>query len=370
MSAAFLVTPLILQFLLPYISPVKCAYASCDGSTLYGVCFSPFRQGQDPVGGIFPTEEQIEEDIVIISQIATATRTYGIDGTLSIIPELCNEYGVDCYVGAWISGVPAQDQNTISNLIALANEGYETTRAIIVGNEYVYHNFSDPCSVSYIIGLMNQVRAATTLPVATAEPWDIWFARPALVDAVDFIPIHHYGFLRGFDVNIAVQENIGVYNAIDDRYTDKEIIIFETGWPTQGESVGNAVPSEGNQGQFLKEFIPLAKENNIKYFIFSGFDEPYKAQRSGIEYESHWGLYYENRTIKPGLDSILSANPADINFDGDVNTIDLWKLNLDWLKLTDANDLCLPGDLNHDQTIDYYDFAKLADNWLWSDLIE
>jgi exo-beta-1,3-glucanase (GH17 family) len=329
--------------------------ASCPNKPVYGICFTPYRQGQ------------LEEDVAIISEVATATRTYGIDHNLVKVPEFCNDYGLDCYVGCWISGNPAEDQDTITELIAIANEGYATTRALIVGNEYVYHHFSDPCSVSYITGLMNQVRAATTIPVVTAEPWDIWFARPALVDAVDFIPIHHYGFLRRFDVNTAVQENIGVYNAIKDRYPNKEIIIFETGWPTQGEVLGSAVPSEENQEQFLKKFIPLAKENNIKYFIFAGFDEPYKEQRSGIVYESHWGLYYENRTIKLGFNSILSANLADIDFDGNVNTIDLEELTIDWLEWTEADALCLPGDLNHDQTINFYDFAELANNWLFSE---
>jgi exo-beta-1,3-glucanase (GH17 family) len=341
--------------------------ASCPNKPFYGVCFTPYRQGQDPIDGNFPSEEQLEEDVAIISQIATATRTYGIDHNLAKVPELCNDYGIDCYVGCWISGNTAEDQSTIAQLITIANAGYATTRALIVGNEYVYHHFSDPCSVPYITGLMNQVRSATTLPVATAEPWDIWFARPSLVDAVDFLPIHHYGFLRRFGVDIAVQENIGVYNAIKNRYPGKEIIIFETGWPTQGEVLGDAVPSEENQEQFLKKFLPLAKESNIRYFIFAGFDEPYKEQRSGIVYESHWGLCYENRTVKPGLNSILSANPADIDFDGDVDTIDLGKLAIDWLEGTEASDLCLPGDLNHDETINFYDFAELADNWLFSE---
>jgi len=355
---------IVIQILFLYICS-SFVFASCPSEPVYGICYSPFRQGQDPVDGNFPSEEEIEEDISIISNIASVLRTYGIDSNLSKIPEFCNFYGVECYVGAWISGAPATDQNTISDMIAIANQGYETTKALIVGNEYVYHHFSDPCSVPYIAGLMDQVRSATNLPVATAEPWDIWFARPALAGFVDFIPIHHYAFLRGFDIEIAAQENIGVYNALKSEYPNTDVIIFETGWPTKGESVGSAVPSKENQEQFLKDFIPLAKENNVRYFLFEAFDEPYKEARSGKEYEGNWGLYYEDRTIKTGLDSILSANPADINFGGDVNSIDLAKLSTDWLERTDVNSLCLPADLNHDKIINFYDFTEIADNWLW-----
>ena len=344
----------------------SCIFASsCPSKPVYGLCYSPFRAGQKP-GESYPTAAQIEEDISIISDKTFAIRTYGIDGNLSVIPELCNTYGIDCYVGAWISGDIIEDQNTISDLIEIADANYATTKGLIVGNEYVFEHFSEPCSgVSYISGLIEQVRDATTgLPVATAEPWDIWYACPNLVDAVDFMPIHHYAFLRHFDISIGAQENIGVYDELKVRYPNKEIMIFETGWPTHGETLVDAVPSEENQKQFLKEFILLAKENNIKYFIFGAFDEPYKIETSGYEYEGHFGLYYEDRTIKPGFAEIVSANNADVNFDGTVNLYDYSYLSKDWQSYRDCEDLCLAGDINHDCNVNLEDLLSIVSDWL------
>ncbi len=336
------------------------ANGACMGKPMCGVCYGPFREGQSP-GGIYPSREQIEEDILILRELTSTIRTYGIDDVLFEIPEICNDYGLDCYVGCWVSGNYGDDQNTISDLIEIEHQGYNTTKALIVGNEYIYRNLSDPCSVPYLTGLINQVRQATDIPVTTGEPWDIWFVHPELVDAVDFIAIHHYAFWRGFDISIAAQENINVYNAVKNAYPDKEVMILETGWPTEGDKMGAALPSEENQEKFLKDFIPLAKENNIKSFIFEAFDEPWKG--SGVE--GHWGLYYENRTIKRGLQGILSANLADINFDGDVNNVDLSMFTTDWLEQREPNDLCFSGDINHSGIINFYDFVELANNWLW-----
>lgn len=275
---------------------------SSQGKSLYGVCYGPFRKNQRP-GGTYPTKQQIVNDILILRGVTSAIRTYGIDGVLFEIPEICSEYGLDCYVGCWISGDYINDLNTISDLIEIANRGYGTTKALIVGNEYIYRNIGDPCCVPYLTGLINQVRQSTDTPVTTAEPWDIWFVHPELVDAVDFIAIHHYAFWRGFDISIAAQQDVNVYNAVKNEYPKKEIMILETGWPSKGGTVAQAVPSEANQKKFLEDFLLLAKQNDIKYFIFEAFDEPWKKELFKVG--DHWGLYYSNRKLKPQLENII-----------------------------------------------------------------
>jgi exo-beta-1,3-glucanase (GH17 family) len=331
---------------------------SCEGNRIYGICYGPFRPGESP-GGIYPTEEEIQQDISILKGKTSFIRTYGIDGVLSKIPEFCEANDINCYVGCYIDGNNTNDQNTITDLIAIAKRGYKTTKALIVGNEYVYQHFSDPNSEIYLAGLIAQVKAEVNVPVTTGEPWDIWFSKPTLAATVDFIGIHHYAYWRGFPIDIAAQENVGVYNAVKTSYPDKEVVILETGWPTQGEPHYDAIPSEQNQKQFLQEWLILAKEHNIKYFLFEAFDEPWK----GAGVESNWGLYYENRTAKPGIQYILNCDSADIDFSGTVDLFDLDELCEYWLKLTDTNDLCLPGDLTADGSNDFYDFVPLGSSW-------
>lgn len=280
---------------------------------LYGVCHGPFRQGQAPGPETnYPSVEQLEEDVSIISETASAERTYGIDRTLFQIPELCNQYGVDCYVGVYIDGNEAIDQNTISDLIDITNQGYTTTKALIVGSEFLYKAPGDPCRENYLIQLLNQVNDATDIPVTTAEPWDIWlYVHPNVANAVDFIGIHIHPFWKiigqnyGVHIDLAAESVLDIYNEAKNTFIDKEVVILETGWPTKGDPSGSAIPSEVNQKKFLRDFVPLANENNIKYFIFEAFDEPWKKEVRNIEVEGNWGVYYEDRTLKPHSECIF-----------------------------------------------------------------
>jgi exo-beta-1,3-glucanase (GH17 family) len=336
--------------------------AGCPDKPLYGLCYSPFREGQYP-GGPCPTADEIEEDLQIIAGKANFIRTYGIDCTLDLIPYLCSQYGIPCYVGCHITGDVAIDQDTISKLLDIANANYPTTKGLLVGNEYISKDIFDPCRSSYLIGLLQQVKSQTDLPVSTGEEWVQWYIHPELVNAVDFIASHHYAFARSICIEEAAMENIRNYNNMKTRYPDIEIIFFETGWPTNGTPVGCAVPSEENQARFLREFIPLAKKHNIKYFIFSAFDEPWKYSPAK-SYESHWGLYDANRLPKIDINDILVASATDTNFDGIVDFSDYSTFAADWLETRSDNDLCCVGDFNHDAVVDIYDLGLMAFYWL------
>ena len=45
----------------------------------------------------------------------------------------------------------------------------------------------------------------------------------------------------------------------------KFVIIGETGWPSKGGQLGQAVPSIPNQRQYLREFLELAEQKQIPY---------------------------------------------------------------------------------------------------------
>ena len=341
------------------------ADGQCPNEPLYGLAYGPFREEQSP-GGLEPNIAEIHQDLQIIAGKAHAIRTYGVDGILAEIPRLCQEYDIDCYVGCHIDGDPCQDADTIERLLLIADANYVTTKGLLVGNEYLTAHESDPCSPSYLIGLIEYVKSRTNLPVSTGEDWLRWHLEPSLVPAVDFIASNHYAFHRGIGIELAAYENVLNYNSMKAAYPDKEVILFETGWPTDGASIGAAVPSEENQARFLREFLPLAKTHNIKYFIFEAFDEPWK-YRPDAPYESHLGCYNVSRSPKVGISSICAASMADVNFDGTVNLVDYAALAADWLDIRDKDDLCYPADLNHNCIVDQQDLSLMASYWLESE---
>jgi len=272
-----------------------------ESKPLQGVCYSPFREGQDPNLGIFPIEDEIEEDLSIISGIASTQRPYGNDSTLYEIPRLSDEWGVGCYPAAWISDDKSANETEIKRLIEIANQDYYTTKGLIVGSEVLLRG---DISEAKLEGYISQVNEATEIPVTTAETWNVWLEHPDLADAVDYIWIHVHPYWEGISVDDAAEHVIEKWNRVKQAYLGKEVIIGETGWPTAGYTVGNAVPSEENQKKFLTEFKQLAEENNAKYFFFEAFDESWKAQYEG-EVGAHWGLYNADRTPKLAIEDII-----------------------------------------------------------------
>ena len=49
-----------------------------------GFSFSPFRVGQSPMTGVYPSDEQIRADLELLSQQTDNIRTYSVDGKLAV----------------------------------------------------------------------------------------------------------------------------------------------------------------------------------------------------------------------------------------------------------------------------------------------
>ena len=155
---------------------------------LYGLCYGPFREGQSPETGVFPTLAQIQEDLEILKDTVRSIRTYGNDNILFQIPQLCESYQLECYVGSWVSDDAEWNQGVIHRLIQVAEADYSGTRALLVGNEYLlWRAFHYETT---LIDLITQLKAEVELPVSTAEPYHIWLEHPNLAAVVDFIGAH------------------------------------------------------------------------------------------------------------------------------------------------------------------------------------
>lgn len=59
------------------------------------VSFAPFRRGQSPLNKVYPTAEQVEEDLASLQGIARGVRTYTAREGLEIVPARAAQYGLD-----------------------------------------------------------------------------------------------------------------------------------------------------------------------------------------------------------------------------------------------------------------------------------
>ena len=83
------------------------------------------------------------------------------------------------------------------------------------------------------------------------------------------------------------------------------------------------------------------------------------AERTGNNYYDGEQRLFE-QAVDIGPDEVL-ASPADFNFDGIVDYLDMEVLVNEWL----TGGSSLQSDLHQDNFIDLADYAELASQWLW-----
>src|SRR5438045_1800073 len=90
----------------------------------YGIAYSPFQGSETPNYQIFPSVAEISQDLTNrVAMLCSEIATYGMDGTLSNIPALCNAYNIKCYPCAYLNANnPADNAYELNALIAVGNQ--------------------------------------------------------------------------------------------------------------------------------------------------------------------------------------------------------------------------------------------------------
>ncbi len=262
------------------------------------VCYGPFRDGQSPHTGIYPSEQQIQEDLSLVQPFVQAIRTYGTARILKEIPRIAKERGIACLAGAWISRNTADNQSEIQNLIAIAQAGQ--AQKIAVGNEVLLRG---DLAKEELIALIQQVKQAVSVPVSTGEIYPTWLANPDLADACDYLLVHIHPYQEGIPVEESLERVESIYRQLRAAYPNKPIVIGEVGWPSDGQTEGQAVPNPVNQRRFVRQVVEWAKANGVEVYIFELFDEKWKIADEG-PVGAHWGLFFSDRTMKPQIQKI------------------------------------------------------------------
>jgi len=254
--------------------------------TIQGFSFAPFRADQDPTDQRYPSIEQIDEDLALLSGRTHAVRTYTVEGSLGEIPDLAKAHKINVTLGSWVSGDAEATQRELKRLIDIANRSTNVVR-LMVGNESLLRG---EVSIEQLTAYLDQVRGRTDIPISTAEPWHVWLKYPELADHVDFITIHLLPYWEGIALEHAVDYVKEQTDKIKAAFPNKPVIIGEVGWPSNGRTRQSAVASSANEAIFLRRFLALAKEENYIYYLMEAFDQPWKhGIESGVG--AYWGVY-------------------------------------------------------------------------------
>ena len=262
---------------------------------MHGICFSMYEDGQEPGDTI--TVAQVERRVKILKPYTNWIRSFSCIEGNEHIPRVAKQHGLKTLVGAWLGDDDEKNKEEIKALIELANEGNVDIAA--VGNEVLYRN---DLSLDELIDYMKEVRAAIPahIPIGYVDAYYEFSAHPELVEHSDVILSNCYPFWEGCPAEYALLHMQSMYGQAMDAAKGKKVIITETGWPSKGENLKGAIPSEVHAMQYFINTQTWAKRSNVEVFYFSSFDESWKVGPEG-EVGAYWGLWDKDENIKFSL---------------------------------------------------------------------
>lgn len=282
-------------FLLILVLLAQPAPALSPGSALQGYAYGPFRAGQSPALGIFPTAEQIEQDMPRLKTDGNAVRTYGCVN-LEAIAAKTAAAGLSLAQGAWLDGAAGD----AAEMTCATNLGQTNSHIVllIAGNESILRG---TLTVDDVCAAVKKLGEDTGLSATTAEPWTVWRDNPALAACMDVLLVHIHPYWDCQSPAQAAAYITARYNELKTLYPTKRVILGEVGYPSAGPAPAGcpaALPSPQGQAQVVQEFLAWAHANAVEYFFFEAFDEPWKCT-GGEGVECHWGAYTTTRAPKP-----------------------------------------------------------------------
>src|SRR5260370_17918333 len=138
---------------------------------------------------------------------------------------------------------------------------------------------------------IRSVKSQVAVLVTYAEVWEYWLRNREIYEAVGFVPIHIFPYREDFPIRAkyaaahvdAIRQQIAV------AFPGKEILIGETGWPSEGRMREGALPSRTNQARVVSEILSLAKQENFRVNLIEAYDQPWKRRLEGTV-GGYWGF--------------------------------------------------------------------------------
>ncbi len=271
--------------------------------TLSGLNFGPYLElNEDPNLGAVIGEERVRKLLKVVASHTFWVRSFGVTGGLEHVGPIAHELGLKHALGTWISGDLSANEQALSAAIEAARAGHADL--VIVGSETMLRRDVPEAT---LIDYITRVKAA--LPgvlVTTADVYGELLSRPALLDAVDVVLANFYPYWEGVSIEQAMVVVHDQHTKLANAAPGKPVIVSESGWPSCGDVVGDAVPSNENAVSYLLNFVSWARTNRVMYFYFEAFDELWKERYEGPQ-GACWGLWDSALRLKDGVQRVFDG---------------------------------------------------------------
>ena len=287
------------------------------------ICYSGYRDGQSPGEKIYPSHQEIREDLLILRKHWRLLRLYDCSPHGERVLEVIRAEGMDfqvmlgAYLGAEMNnfGCPwgatfteeqlesnqRENLEELERLIKLANQYPTIVFSVAVGNEATVDWTDHFVPVARMIEYVRLVKQRVIQPITFCENYVPWQHKLRdLVGELDFISLHTYPVWEYKQIHEALAYTKENVESVARLYPDKPLVITEAGWATNsnGRGIQPEHSSQELQAIYYRDLIDWTREAEILCFVFEAFDEPWKGSSDPMEPEKHWGLFTADRRPK------------------------------------------------------------------------
>jgi len=271
-----------------------------------GIAYSPSRLFTERQTKNVPID-RIDRDLAQLSKLTSRIRTYTVDGGMDKVPEIARRYRMTVSLGIWISADLEKNEKEIELGIRTVLANRRTIDRVIVGNETQLFGYVSPDQLNTYIQRVREALPAR-IKITTAEPWSTWMLTPEIGEHVDVIFVHLLPYWENVDITGALKSTENFYNHIQGEFPDKQVVVGEAGWPSEGRTRGRAEATAANEGYFLRGFVQFAQEKGWDYYLFEAYDQPWKNQGEGAV-GAYWGLFDASGNPKFAFTGLLRTFP-------------------------------------------------------------
>jgi exo-beta-1,3-glucanase (GH17 family) len=288
------------------------------------ICYSGYRQGQDPNKKLYPSVAEIREDLHILKKHWQLLRLYDCslhaERVLQVIREdqLPFKVMLGAYLGAEMNnfGCPwgatfteeqleanqRENDAEVGRLIALARQHEDSVFSVAVGNEATVDWTDHYVPLPRMIEHVKRVKAALAKkPVTFCENYVPWLGKLRdLVTELDFISVHTYPVWEYKHIHEALDYTKANIASVAAANPGKPIVITEAGWCTASNGRGMHAEHAVQELQviYYQDLMDWTRAEGLLCFVFEAFDEPWKGSPDPLEPEKHWGLFTVDRRPK------------------------------------------------------------------------
>ena len=262
---------------------------------VHGLCFSAYLDGQGPDQATQLGEAQIRARLEILRPWTKWIRTFSCSDGNEHAPRIARGLGLKTLAGAWLGKDRARNEQEIARLVEIGRAGHADM--VAVGNEVLLRE--DLPEPELLECLRRVKQALPGIPVGYVDAYYLFCEHPALVEACDVLLINCYPFWEECSLERAPEYMREMIRRVRAVAGGKPLAVTETGWPSAGSPVGEAVPSFENAILYALNAFSLAEEEKVPLFYFSSFDEEWKQGPEG-DCGASWGFWDRQGNPKYG----------------------------------------------------------------------